>query len=165
LVGQNNLNNTVILYNIVPLRVDLNVDGTIKKIYGEDNNFLRGYKVVRREPKQIIDPLEYSNSLNNFVSRVTENYEIKFSGQSSYLEEAIIQSLDKSADYIFFNKGKLVINSYKKSDDTKSIRRYKDRLNNMLAYLDIKGVKKEDIIINLDELTESDQDFKITFVE
>lgn len=41
--GQDKLHNTVILYNVVPLRVDLNQDGSIKNVYGEDVNYLRGY--------------------------------------------------------------------------------------------------------------------------
>nr|HRD09247.1 hypothetical protein [Saprospiraceae bacterium] len=50
--SQNKLQNTVILYNVVPLRVDLNTDGSIKNVYGEDVNYLKGYTLVRRQKQE-----------------------------------------------------------------------------------------------------------------
>jgi hypothetical protein len=165
ITAQDHLANTVILYNVVPLRVDLNIDGTIKKIYGEDNTFLRGYKVVRREEKTVIDADQYSNSLNNFLSIAGENYEITFDKDRAVLNESTIKSLDDASAYVFFNGHKLVVNSYKAEESPKGRKLYKNRLNALLTYLDIKGMKKENIIINLDELTNQTEGFKLSFVK
>jgi hypothetical protein len=165
LICQSQLNNTVILYNVVPLRVDLNSDGTIKKIYGEDNAFLRGYKVVRREERIAANPEQYSNSLANFVSVAGANFELTFDTDRAVLNEATIKGLDNAAEHIFFNENKLVVNSYKSDNSPKGLKLYKNRLNAILTYLDIKGVKKENIIINLDELTNQIDGFKLSFVK
>jgi hypothetical protein len=163
--GQSHLDNTVILYNVVPLRVDLNVDGTIKKIYGEDNSFLKGYKVVKRQDTNGTESSNYLNSLDNYVSLTVENYELIFDDKQSTLNENIIKGLDKSADFIFFNNKKMVVNSYKKQGTMNTTKLYKNRLNAILTYLEIKGVDKKDVIINLEELESSVEGFKIIFVQ
>jgi hypothetical protein len=164
--AQENLQNTVILYNVVPLRVDLNADGTIQKVYGEDNTFLKGYNVVRRRPKVEINSDNYSNDLTNFVSLATENFDLIFDQNKAILNQSIVNNLDKASENLFFeSERKMVLSTYKVGDDAVSRKLYKNRINGLLAYLDIKGIKKERIVISLDELTNAIEGFKISFVK
>jgi hypothetical protein len=163
LIAQNNLKNTVILYNVVPLRVDLNLDGTIQTIYGQDNKFLKGYTVIKRV-KDENQQGEYATSLAGYKVLTSEDYDISFKPKAAVLSEETINLLDKTADMVFFKNAKVVISSYLVEQNNMSQTLYKNRLNAILAYLEIKNIAKDKIIINADEIQNANESFKITFV-
>ncbi|MBK8700295.1 MAG: hypothetical protein IPN29_12500 [Saprospiraceae bacterium] len=162
LSAQKHLNNTVILYNVVPLRVDLNKDGTIRNVYGEDVNYLRGYTLVK--PASDDKNNTYGNSeAYNVVS--TEVYDIRFGEKSAVLSHEAIQALDKSADVTFFDGHRILVSPYLSAEDRVSKTLLKNRMNACLTYLEIKGIKKEQIIINTVAIQNIEQAIKIAFIE
>jgi hypothetical protein len=163
LIAQSNLKNTVILYNIVPLRVDLNPDGTIQTIYGQDNKFLKGYTVIKHV-KDAQSEGAYGNSLAGYKVLTTEDFDIQFRPKTALLTQEIINLLDKASDNIFFKNTKMVISSYLVESNNASQTLYKNRLNALLSYLEIKNISKDKIIINADEIENATESFKITFV-
>lgn len=160
--AQQNLKNTVILYNVVPLRVDLNQDGTIQTIYGEDTKFLKGYTIVR--PQTSPESAEYAQNKGYYVVS-KDYYDINFSANSAILSENAVASLDKSSDMAFFGDHRIMISSYKPTEDSKSKTLFKNRMNACLMYLDLKGVSKDRIIINDEGLQSSEEFIKLTFVK
>ncbi len=163
--SQQGLKNTVILYNVVPLRVDLNADGTIQTIYGQDTKFLKGYTVVKPAKSSDEVAAQYGTNIQGFKVVASEAFDITFKTASAILSQQSIDALDKIANLTFFNGNKIVLSSYKVPQDNKSQTIYKNRMNAILAYLDIKNISKTSIIINADEIENSNESFKITFVE
>lgn len=163
LCSQRSLKNTVILYNLVPLRVDLDSDGSIKQMYGADYNFLKGYKVVR--PKLEANADNYSADPKGLFVVATENFDISFSSNNAILSKASIENLDKTADEAFFNEHKVLIHPYKESGSNSSKTLLKNRLNAVLIYLELKGIPKEKIIISVDPVDQVDESIKISFVK
>jgi hypothetical protein len=161
-IAQQNLKNTVILYNVVPLRVDLNQDGTIQTIYGEDTKFLKGYTIVR--PQTSGESSEYAQNKGYYVVS-KENFNLNFSTNSAVLSENAVKDLDKSADMAFFGDHRIMVSSYKPTDDPKSKTLFKNRMNACLMYLELKGVAKDKIIINEEGLQSSEEFIKLTFVK
>lgn len=160
--SQNKLQNTVILYNVVPLRVDLNTDGSIKNVYGEDVNYLKGYTLVRRQKQE--GQTQYADA-GQFERVSSEDYDLRFKSNTALLTQEIVNALDNAAESSFFNKHRILINVYATPTDNKSKTLLKNRLNACLAYLEIKGVKKDNIIINAEALLTEDEIIKLTFVK
>jgi hypothetical protein len=163
LFGQNSIKNTVILYNLVPLRVDLDRDGTIKQMYGADYNFLKGYTVVR--PKVETNQDNYSKDPSGSYVVVTENYDITFSSNNAILTKSSLESLDKTADESFFNEHKILIHPYRDNGSNSSKTLLKNRLNAVLIYLELKGIPKDKIIISVDAVNLVEESIKISFVK
>lgn len=162
LTGQNKLNNTVILYNVVPLRVDLNQDGSIKNVYGEDVNYLRGYTLVKRQKSEG----ETTYGEGGQYERVSaEDFDLKFKNNTALLTQDIVASLDKAAESTFFNGHRILVNVYPTPADNKSKTLLKNRLNACLSYLEIKGIKKQQIVINTEALLSEEESIKLTFVK
>lgn len=161
-VAQGKLQNTVILYNVVPLRVDLNSDGSIKNVYGEDVNYLRGYTLVRRQKQE--GQTRYAEA-GQFERISVEDYDLRFKSNTALLTQDIVNALDQAAESSFFNKHRILINVYATPADNRSKTLLKNRLNACLAYLEIKGVKKDNIIINAEALLSEDEIIKLTFVK
>ncbi len=160
--GQDKLRNTVILYNVVPLRVDLNQDGSIKNVYGEDVNYLRGYTLVKRQKQEG----ETSYGEGGQYERVSvEDYDLKFKNNTALLTQEIVASLDKASESVFFNGHRILVNVYPTPADNKSKTLLKNRLNAYLSYLEIKGVKKTQIVINTEALLTEEESIKLTFVK
>lgn len=158
-----NLNNTVILYNVVPLRVDLNADGSIKNVYGEDVNYLKGYTLVRRQ-KADGGNSQYGTSAS-YEKVSVEDYDLQFKNNTALLTQENVNALDKAAEISFFNGHRILVNVYSTPADNKSKTLLKNRLNACLSYLEIKGIKKENIIINADALLSEQEVIKLTFVK
>jgi hypothetical protein len=163
--AQQGLKNTVILYNVVPLRVDLNPDGTIQTIYGQDNKFLKGYTVVKAAKTNSQESAQYGADTKGYTVVASEAFDIPFKTSTAILSQENIDALDKIADQSFFNGNKIVVSSYKVNADNKSQTLFKNRMNAILSYLDIKNISKESIIINADEVENANESFKITFVK
>jgi hypothetical protein len=163
--GQQGLKNTVILYNVVPLRVDLNPDGTIQTIYGQDNKFLKGYTVVKPAKTEAESAASYGTDLKGYKVVASDAFDLPFKISTAILSQENIDALDKISNLAFFKGNKIVLSSYKVPADNKSQTLFKNRINAILAYLDVKNVSKDKIIINADEIDNSNESFKITFVE
>lgn len=163
--GQQGIKNTVILYNVVPLRVDLNADGTIQTIYGQDNKFLRGYTIVKPAKSEAEMKAKYGTDLKGYTVVASDAFDIAFKNSSAILSQENIVALDNISNVSLLKNHKIVLSSYKVPADNKSQTLYKNRMNAILAYLDIKNVSKSAIIINADEIENSNEAFKITFVE
>ena len=162
LTGQQGLKNTVILYNVVPLRVDLNHDGTIQTIYGEENSYLKGYTLVK--PAEESDNQQFGE-LKGYYVVSTEAYDLHFYPTSAVLAQDVIDALDKAADKVFFGGHRILISTYAEPSDSKGKLLFKNRLHACLMYLDVKGVTKSNIVINTEPIVGTDELIKITFVK
>lgn len=162
LPGQDKLHNTVILYNVVPLRVDLNQDGSIKNVYGEDVNYLRGYTLVKRQKPE--GDNHYGEG-GQYERVSVEDFDLQFKANTALLTQDIVASLDKAAETVFFNGHRILVNVYPTPADNKSKTLLKNRLNACLSYLEIKGVKKPQIVINTEALLTEEESIKLTFVK
>lgn len=143
---------TVILYNVVPLTVEVLKDGTIKQIYGKADHYFKGYQLLRRDNYLSEDDnpnFAYSELGDNLI--VSTNYtELGFNDQVAVLNKATIAELDRIKNVLFQDPSKKVIlTSYHVDKDLKrAVILLQNRLKACLSYLDIMGVSKDRIILD-----------------
>ena len=143
---------TVILYNVVPLSVELIPDGTIKTIYGRADHFFAGYQLVQRENYFSNDPKaneEYANMENDVIVSTDVN-NLRLDSQLATLNKSTIASLDKIKNMLFLEPNKkIMLTSYTVNPDNKrGVILLRNRLASILSYLDIMGVNKERIVLD-----------------
>jgi hypothetical protein len=141
---------TVILYNVVPLSVELVSDGTIKTIYGRADHYFAGYQLVKTEnyfsdASETVKEEEYKDVI------VSTNIKyLKFDDQVATLNKTTLAELDRIKHVLFTNpQKKIMLTSYNINNANKreSIL-LKNRLASCLSYLDIMGVSKDRIVID-----------------
>ena len=156
---------TVILYNLVPLKVDVLPDGSITSIYGKVDNYLKGYQLVRNEENLPQNDAYAQNSVIKVVFK--ESYLLSFDAERSNLSRDIIETIDKIADIVFFSEGKkMMILPYSPDPAQRNGQTYlENRMKAVLAYLDIKGVDRQRIIINTDSHDKDTHSLLVNVVE
>ncbi len=142
---------TVILYNVVPLSVELLKDGTIKSIYGKADHYFKGYQIVKRESSfsENADNQNFA-SINNDVVVSTDITRLIFDNQLAVLNQGTIAGLDKIKQDLFLNPSKkIMLTSYTidQSNKRESIL-LQNRLASCLSYLEIMGVSKDRIVLD-----------------
>jgi hypothetical protein len=142
---------TVILYNVVPLSVELLPDGTIKTIYGKAEHFFKGYQLVKRE--QYFSPSANNDKYAEMTTDVivsTDIFRMPFDEQVALLNENTIAALDQIKNMLFTNPDKKILISSYTIDQTnkREVILLQNRLASCLSYLDIMGVSKDQIVID-----------------
>jgi hypothetical protein len=161
--SQEGLKKTVILYNIVPLRVDLNKDGSVHTIYGQDHAFLKGYQVVRHAPLgSVIDTTN-----QGYYVATDKTYLIRFDLQNATLSQETITALDAAADLAQRDGHRILLTPYSIEGNAShdKITLKKNRINACLMYLDIKGITKSQIVISEDENKTSENGLLFSFLK
>ena len=145
-----NTKKTVILYNVVPLSVELVNDGTIKTIYGRADHFFKGYQLVQRDRYFSEDKSEVLEEQYEDVIVSTDIKYLGFDDQVATLNKTTISLLDKIKNTLFQNpERKVMLTSYKINEGSKrEVILLKNRLASCLSYLDIMGVSKDRIVID-----------------
>ena len=145
-----NTKKTVILYNVVPLSVELVNDGTIKTIYGRADHFFKGYQLVQRDRYFSEDKAEVLEEQYEDVIVSTDIKYLGFDDQVATLNKTTISLLDQIKNTLFQNpERKVMLTSYKINEGSKrEVILLKNRLASCLSYLDIMGVSKDRIVID-----------------
>ncbi|HMS67999.1 MAG: hypothetical protein IPL23_30090 [Saprospiraceae bacterium] len=150
LSAQDAVKKTVILYNVVPLDVDLAPDGTIISINGRADEYFTGYTLVK--VNQYLDPM-LANSSEFFTPPddyqvTTKVYNVEFRNDLAILTRPSIVNIDDLVTQIAYNSGqKIMLTTYEvKNAEEKLL--LENRLKTVLMYLEVKGVAKAQIAIN-----------------
>ena len=145
-----NTKKAVILYNVVPLSVELVNDGTIKTIYGRADHFFKGYQLVQRDRYFSEDKAEVLEEQYEDVIVSTDIKYLGFDDQVATLNKTTISLLDQIKNTLFQNpERKVMLTSYKINEGSKrEVILLKNRLASCLSYLDIMGVSKDRIVID-----------------
>ena len=140
----------VILYNVVPLSVELVNDGTIKTIYGRADHFFKGYQLVQRDRYFSEEKSDILEEKYDDVIVSTDIKYLSFNNQVATLNKETIQLLDEIKNALFQNpERKVMLTPYKINESSKTqVILLKNRLASCLSYLDIMGVSKERIVID-----------------
>lgn len=142
---------TIILYNVVPLSVELLSDGTIKSVYGKAEHYFSGYQLVKRENffNENADNQNFG-SIENDVIVSTDIKRLKFDDQLAVLNQSIIKDLDVIKEELFLNPSKkIMLTTYTVDESNKrSVVLLQNRLASCLSYLEIMGVSKDRIVLD-----------------
>ncbi len=139
---------TIILYNVVPLSVELVSDGTIKAVYGRADHYFKGYQLIQRE-EDVQNDKDYADMPSN--SLVSEDvYRINYQKDVATLNEQAIKDLEAIKVLLFTQQDKkIIITPYEIDEQNKKeVILSQNRLSACLSYLEILGVNKEQIILD-----------------
>ena len=153
--------NTVILYNVVPLNVDLMPDGTIKRIYGKAYDRFKGYQLVRKDQHLANEEgtNEQFSEMDKDIIVSTDVSRLAFEEGMALLSGETIKLLEKIKNRLFQNPNrKIILTSYAIQEGSKVEEiLLQNRLAACLSYLEILGVSKSRIILDTNTQTNEKQ--------
>lgn len=140
----------IILYNVVPLEVELSNDGTILSVNGRADEYFTGYKLVR--VNQYLDPAianasEFLKPAEDYT--VTPKvYNIDFREDLAILNRTSIANLDEVVSQIIYNSEQNVMLTPYAANSAEEKILLENRLKAVLMYLEVKGISKGKIALN-----------------
>ena len=170
LFGQNKegVRTTVILYNVTPLKVDLAPDGTILTIHGKEDDFFKGYSLVKGgedQDESVASTTDFYKP-NVGYTVAPRSYNIDFRQDYALLSRKAITSIDEAIVYLATNPDqKIMITPYQSLPDSGSKLLLDNRLKAALMYLEVKGVPRGKIALNQDVQTTNPNQLIITFLK
>lgn len=140
----------VILYNVVPLEVELSNDGTILSVNGRADEYFTGYKLIR--VNQYLDP-SFANNSEFFkpaedYAVTTKVYNLDFREELAILNRNSIANLDEIVSQIIYNADQNVMLTPYSVTTTEEKILLENRLKSVLMYLEVKGISKGKIALN-----------------
>lgn len=171
LSAQQSARKTVILYNIVPVDASIAPDGEIMEIYGKNESYLRGYTIVKQDKTiPAADPTTETTtdpSINGLYRVVKDNYNLTYTSGKATLSRDIIRQLDGAADAVFlYPANKILITPYAKEGlSSRDKVLYDNRLKSILSYLEIKGLSKNQVLIDQDQTSKVADQIIVTIIE
>lgn len=140
----------IILYNVVPLEVELSKDGTIITVNGRADEYFTGYKLVR--VNQYLDP-SIANSAEFFkpaedYTVTPKVYNIDFREELAILNRTSIVNLDEVVSQVIYNSDQNVMITPYQANSLEEKLLLENRLKSVLMYLEIKGISKGRIALN-----------------
>lgn len=159
---------TVILYNVTPLKVDLAPDGTILNIHGKEDDFFKGYSLVKGSDDQdesIASTSEFYKP-NTGYSVAPKAYNLDFKPDLALLSRNAIGAIDQAIIYLSANPDqKIMITPYQPSSNPDAKLLLDNRLKTALMYLEIKGIPRGKIALNQDVQTTNPNQLILTFLK
>jgi hypothetical protein len=158
---------TVILYNVTPLKVDLAPDGTIINIHGKEDDFFKGYALVKNAESDI--DLVASNTEfykpNVGYTVAPKALNLDYRPDLALLSSKAIAAIDEAVIYLTANpEQKIMITPYRASNSSDNQLLLDNRLKTALMYLEIKGVPKGKIALNQESQTTNPNQLILTFL-
>jgi hypothetical protein len=166
--AQDKARTTVILYNVTPLKVDLAPDGTIINIHGRDDDYFKGYSLVRNT-----DPMESGIAGANGFFKPKDGFTVAnkvfnldYKPDLALLTRSSIASIDEAVVYLLANPAeKLLITPYKTAGTKDEKILFDNRMKTALMYLEIKGLSKQQIAMNEVPQTAQADKMILTFIK
>lgn len=148
--GDTKQKQSIILYNVVPISVDIDSEGTIHSINGEVQDYLEGYTLVKN--KISLDPSATGNEVyegpKDGYTTSKQVYNLRFNPQMAKLSRETMAAMDQSISAVAQDPSKKVmLTSYAPNGAEETIL-LKNRLSACLLYFQIKGLSKRQIAIN-----------------
>ena len=158
----------VILYNTEPLNATVGTDGVVYEIHGKAENYLKGYKVVKSkyQPADQKDAKYYKPSGEYVVG--LESRTLLFPNGNATLSRASIDGLDEMIVKLFAGteRTKLLVTPYMAvENDKQSELLLQNRMNACLTYLALRGITRDQIVINEDISTVQREEIIITTID
>lgn len=149
--SQDDLKKIVVLYNTEPLKVSVNAGGEIFDIHGKAEGYLTGYKIVKND--HALKPEDQTtdfSKIEGYYVVSTENENLIFKEGLATLSKPIIESLDNLISQIIADPRKKILLTPYTVDDKNIAEVYllQNRMNSCLAYLALRGVSKNQIVIS-----------------
>lgn len=149
--SQDDLKKIVVLYNTEPLKVSVNAGGEIFDIYGKAEGYLTGYEVVKND--HALRPEDQAtdfSKIEGYYVVSTENEVLTFKEGLATLSKPIIESLDNLISQIIVDpRKKILLTPYAVDDkNTAEVYLLQNRMNSCLAYLALRGLSKNQIVIS-----------------
>jgi hypothetical protein len=168
LSAQNGVRTTVILYNVTPLKVDLAPDGTIVNIHGKEEDYFKGYTLVKNADSDDIlatsDGAFYTPSKDFAVAPKALN--LDYRSDLALLSSKAIAAIDESVAYLSANPSqKVMITPYKGTGTSDQLLLLDNRIKTVLMYLEIKGIPKNRIALNGEPQTTIPNQMILTFLK
>lgn len=164
-ISQNRLDNTVILYNLIPLRVDLDTDGSIKQMYGTDYKYLRGYTVVRPKLESKVALTSITSDQQGYYVVSTKTHDIMFNSLNATLSQDALENLDETSQTAFFDGHRILIHPYLTDESNVAKTLLKNRINAVLMYLELKGYGKDKVVISVDPIHNNSNTIQLSFIK
>jgi hypothetical protein len=148
---EENLKKMVVLYNSEPLRVSVNAGGEIYDIHGKAEGYLSGFEVVKSDMQRSAssDESDFAKVEGYYV--VSPEVEILGYRQGlATLSRPTIDALDNLISKVFVNpKTKIMLTPYKVNEkNLQQVYLLQNRMNSALAYLALRGISKNQIVIS-----------------
>ncbi|HMP30156.1 MAG TPA: hypothetical protein PKD85_11175 [Saprospiraceae bacterium] len=165
---QEGIRTTIILYNVTPLKVDLAPDGTIINIHGKEDDYFKGYSLVKNDDSSI--DLVASNTEfykpNVGYTVAPKAFNLDFRSDLALLSSKAIAAIDEAVVYLTANPDqKIMITPYKASLSKDNQLLLDNRLKTALMYLEIKGIPKGKIALNQDVQSTNPNQLILTFLK
>ncbi len=166
--AQDKVRTTVILYNVTPLKVDLAPDGTIVNIHGKEDDYFKGYTLVKNADSEDIlansDGAFYMPSKDFTVAPKALN--LDYRSDLALLSSKAISAIDESVAYLSANPSqKVMITPYKSSGTSDQLLLLDNRIKTVLMYLEIKGIAKNRIALNGEPQSTNPNQMILTFLK
>ena len=160
---------TVILYNVTPLKVDLAPDGTILNIHGKEDDYFKGYSLVKGSDDQDESIASTGTEFykpNVGYSVAPKAYNLDFKPDLALLSRNAIAAIDQAIVYLSANpEQKIMITPYQSSTNSDAKLLLDNRLKTALMYLEIKGIPRGKIALNQDIQTTNPNQLILTFLK
>ena len=148
--SQEDLKKVVVLYNTEPIKVSVNAGGEIFDIHGKAEGYLSGYQVVKND--HALKPGDQATDfakVEGYYVVSPDNEVLSFKEGLATLSKPIIESLDNLVTQIISDtRKKILMTPYQVNDkNTAEVYLLQNRMNSCLAYLALRGVSKNQIVI------------------
>jgi hypothetical protein len=148
---EENLKKIVVLYNSEPLKVSVNAGGEIYDIHGKAEGYLSGFEIVKSDLQRTTADQSGDFAKVEGYYVVSPDAEILgFRQGLATLSRPTIDALDNLAGKVFANpKTKIMLTPYKVNDkNQQQVYLLQNRMNSALAYLALRGISKNQIVIS-----------------